>query len=397
MRIVSVSTVLSDPIHAGKDIVAKLSQASDKLDSPQFVAFFGTPAIVEQTFYREIVPKLDGCAIHGATSSKGVITTDWDPETDLPLMGALAIYDPKGSYGSASATLDGNAEVIGRTTAERAVRVAGRIGESPELLFLSCAPGKEEAVLSGVRSAVGASTQIIGASSADDDFSGQWAQFSPEGFHQDGVVISVLFPSCAITTAYDCGYEATPSHGVVTSADQRRIQSIDGEPANRVYGRWTGFHAPDVAKGAFNVGPIPCGMAAPLGRFLGLDSGAPDYALVQPYHIFEDGSLGVMADVREGERLWGMKGDRASLASRVAILAELASSGQEDPPKAGLIIFCGTSTLNDETTKHNLARELKGNFGGMPSLGIFSFGQQWMGENGGFIHANQMMLCAMFR
>lgn len=397
MRIVSVSTVFSDPTRAGKDILSKLTRAADNPDSPQFVAFFGTPAVAEQSFYREIAPKLDRCAIHGATSSNGVVTTDWDPETTLPLLGALAIYDPKGSYGSASATLDGDAEEIGRETTERALRAAGRTGEAPELLFLSCAPGKEEAFLSGVRSIVGANTQIIGASSADDDLTGQWTQFSPEGFHQEGAVVSVLFPSCSITTACDCGYEPTPSHGVVTSADQRRIQSINGQPAARVYGRWTGVVAPVTADGTFSAGLIPHRMAPPLGRILGQSSEAPDYALIQPYQVFEDGSLGVMADIREGERLWCMKGDTETLASRVSILTELASFGQDDPPRAGLVVFCGTSTLKDEATKRRLARELRDSFGDIPSLGVFSFGQQWMHESGGFAHANQMMLCAIFR
>ncbi|MGF1551337.1 MAG: FIST N-terminal domain-containing protein, partial [Paracoccaceae bacterium] len=141
--------------------------------------------------------------LHGGTSCLGVMAGGrLFAEAGF---GIFALWDEAGGYGSAAASgPDGRA--VGREAARGALAAAGRPGEAPDLVWLTAAPGTEEAVLAGIEDVVGASTPILGGSAADDTIAGGWAAYDARAVEPGGVVVSALFPSRPVSWAYSSGY-----------------------------------------------------------------------------------------------------------------------------------------------------------------------------------------------
>ncbi|MEI2420087.1 FIST N-terminal domain-containing protein, partial [Arthrospira platensis SPKY2] len=92
-----------------------------------------------------------------------------------------------------------------RTALER----ADRIGEVPNLIWLSATPGIEESVIAGIQSLVGTAVPIVGGSSADNSIAGEWSVW--DGFQSSsrGLLLSVFFPSVRSASAFHSGYTPT--------------------------------------------------------------------------------------------------------------------------------------------------------------------------------------------
>ena len=62
--------------------------------------------------------------------------------------------------------------------AANAVRLAlehtGRLGEAPDLIWVSPTPGQEEAVLKSIEHVVTTKVQVVGGGAADSSISGMW-------------------------------------------------------------------------------------------------------------------------------------------------------------------------------------------------------------------------------
>lgn len=397
MQIVSVSSPYADLGQASDDIVHKVAQATTGHDSPDVIFLFGRSEVIQEKMRDRVMQAFPSACLHVSSSSQGVISADWTPNAAVPTCGALAICDPGGAYGTASAQFEGDDADIAAETVRQALVKAKRVGEAPDLVLLSSAPGHEEAVLRGVRSVVGRGTQILGASSADNDDSGRWRQMSADRSHQDGVVITVLFPSRPITVSQDCGHELTPSNGLVTAADGRVLKTIDGEPAAKVYSRWAGMLLQMEQLERYVPITLDRKIASPFGRIVGHEAGVPQIELLQPSRVQADGSLVLMAEAHEGERLWCATGGRDRLLARMPLLLDLANAGDDGPPSGGLLVLCANLYLPGDNMMQSVAMQMKTCLGDLPGLAVFSFGEQWTRKNGEFAHANQMMLCAMFR
>lgn len=397
MQIVSVSSPFADIGQACDDIFHKLAQATHGHDSPDVIFLFGRPELIQEEMRDRAARAFPSACLHASSSSHGVISTDWTPSANVPTCGALAICDPGGAYGTASAQFEGDDADIAAETVREALVKAERVGEAPDLVLLSSAPGHEEAVLRGVRSVVGRGTQILGASSADNDGSGRWRQMSANRSHQDGVVITVLFPSRPITVSQDCGHELTPSNGLVTAAEGRVLKTIDGEPAAKVYSRWAGLLLQMEQLERYVPITLDRKIASPFGRIVGHEAGVPQIELLQPSRVQADGSLVLMAEAHEGERLWCATGERDRLLARMPLLFELAQAGDDAAPSGGLLVRSASLDLQGDRMIESVALHMKSCLGDLPGLVVFSFGEQWTRKNGEFAHANQMMLCAMFR
>lgn len=345
----------------------------------------------------EIERRLSGVpALHGATSCLGVMNQDGPHISDG--FGAFAIWDADGDYGTGLRALGDDSRSAAKEATQAALLAADRPGEAPDVIWLSCSPGTEEDVLTGVESVVGANVPILGGSAADNTLEGHWQVFDAAGAQTNGVIVSVLFPSKPISFAYHNGYAPTAHNGVVTKCDGRLLHEIDNRPAADVYREWTG-HAV-IPETVTDTTPILSeSTLSPLGRHLDDLGGVPFYLLFHPSGLRPDGTLELFADTQVGDTLTLMHGAPAQLTQRAGKVAALASqSGDLDPQKVAgaLMIYCGGCMLAVEDSLKDVSDGVKDALPNLPFLGVFTFGEQGPVMGGRNRHGNLMISVIVF-
>lgn len=393
MKIFTAQSRASDAILAIEDLASALRL--DVRGKPDFVAVhFGVdlPAAEVQA---AMVARFGNTAIHGGSSCLGVMTQESVNIASGAGLGALAIWDADGSFGTASMDLGSDAVDAARKATQAALAAAGRPGEIPDLVWLTVAPGREEQVLGGIRSVVGDETLIVGGSAADNDVSGKWAQFGPSQTHNEGVAVSVLFPSTSVASAYQSGYAPTGDSGVVTRVDGRRVFEIDGQPAAKVYQAWTNNAVP--AAGDTPQSILAPATLWPLGRVTREIAGVPFHLLAHPAVTNPDGSIELFADVNKADRLWQMKGSADSLTLRAGRVARQARDDAACDIGGALVVYCGGCMLAVRDRMDEVQQGINAALGDVPWLGVFTFGEQGVPAGASAMHGNLMISCTVFR
>lgn len=361
---------------------------------PDFIAlYYGTGRVAEEV-HREAVEAFGVAALHGGSSCLGVMSSDGAAIASGDAIGLCAIRDPDGDYGTASECMGKDARMAAAHATRQALRRADRAGEVPDLVWLTAAPGREEAVLAGIKDVVGQSALIVGASAADNEIAGNWSQVSPDGVAREAVVVSVMFPSVPIACTFDSGYAPTGKHGTVTRAEGRVLHEIDGRSAVDVYESWTGRRVrPD--KGKISI--LSEASMAPLGRVVSELDGIPFHVLAHPAVAHADGRLELFADLADGQEIWLMESSEDSLVERAGLVANASRARLAGCDVAGgLVVYCGGCMLAVRPRMEDVSRSVSEALGRAPFLGIFSFGEQGETVCGESRHSNLMISCVLF-
>lgn len=392
MKIATAQSRAGDPVRAVEDLAGSL--AIDTFGKPDFVALHFGVGTAAAGLYTAAAARLATAALHGGSSCLGVMTQDGVNIASGAGLGAFAIWDAEGSYGTGSCDLGTDAGDAAQRATQAALASAGRQGEIPDLIWLTVAPGREEQVLDGIRAVIGNETPIVGGSSADNDVGGNWAQFGPLQSHSDGVVVSVLFPSTRIASAYQSGYAPTGDSGVVTRVDGRRLFEIDGEPAASVYHGWTGSAVPVAGDAPQSI--LAAATLWPLGRVERQIYGVPFHLLAHPASTNPDGSLDLFADVALGDRLWQMQGSADSLVARAGRVARQGRDDAANGIAGALVVYCGGCMLAVRDRMDEVQQGINAALGDVPWLGVFTFGEQGVPAGGVAKHGNLMISCTVF-
>lgn len=335
-------------------------------------------------------------ALHGATSCLGVMTQNG------PFIaggaGAFAIWDADGDFGTGLRALGDDSRAAAKAATQAALIAADRPGEAPDVIWLSCSPGSEEAIVAGVEDVVGANVPILGGSAADNTVEGHWQVFNANTAESDGVIVSVLFPSKPISFAYHNGYAPTAHSGVVTKCDGRLLQEIDNKPAADVYRAWTqNTVIPDRVTERTAI--LSESTLSPLGRHLDDVGGVPFYLLFHPAGLQPDGTLELFADAREGDTLTLMQGAPAHLTQRAGKVAALAAqTGHMTPDKiaGALMVYCGGCMLAVQDRLKDVSDGVVEALPQVPFMGVYTFGEQGMVMGGRNRHGNLMISAIVF-
>jgi hypothetical protein len=365
----------------------------DDMPPPDFVALHFAVGLSPDDLCATARSMLGGGALHGGSSCLGVMGSDGVSIGGAGL-GVFAIWDADGSYGTAAAALGSDAAAAARATLLSALVRAGRPGELPDMVWLSASPGREEAVLAGLRSVLGPDTLIVGGSVADNDVTGQWALFGPDGLHRDGVVVSVLFPSRPMASVYKSGYAPIGTNGLVTRAQGRKLIEIDGRPAAEVLNEWSGGVVP-MADDASPRSILEAATLWPLGRITRHVAGVPFHLLVHPATAHPDGSVDLFADVAEGDRLWQMRGTTDSVVERASNIAASARATAGGAVSGALVVYCGGCMLVVRDRLHEVTAGVSAALGDVPWLGVFTFGEQGVPLGDTARHGNLMFSCSV--
>jgi hypothetical protein len=391
-RVAAAVTTQRDTPTAFEDILAQL--AYDRADPPDFVTLHYGAARPAQAVWDSAMNAFGDTALHGGSSCLGVMSEAGAAIESGDAIGVFAIWDGDGAYGTGACPLGQSPRKAAAIATRAALRQADRMGEAPELVWLTAAPGHEEAVLQGIKDVVGAPALIVGGSSADNDVSGKWSQFTAKGAHPEAVVVSVLFPSVPIDCSFESGYAPTEQRGTITRADGRSVHSIDGRPAAEVYAEWTKGSVPVPAQGSTSI--LAQSTLFPLGRRLTQVDGIDFHILAHPAVGHADGRLDLFADLQEGQTVWLMTGSQDSLVERAGRTASKSYRQLPEGVSGALMIYCGGCMLSVTQRMNEVAAQVAEGLGQAPFLGIFSFGEQGEALSGGAEHGNLMISCITF-
>jgi hypothetical protein len=247
---------------------------------------------------RERLPKT---VIVGTTSCVGVASSVGERDVAGRRTAAALFVDGDGFFVGAASGSDADASALGERVAKTAASRAGISGAQVRLAIVHATPGIEEAVLVGMSRVITDDAVVVGGSGADNDLSGKWFVFGPDGAFADGAAVLLCDWPWKMAVSYQGGYLATEKSGKITSADGRRVVSIDGRPAADVYEGWMGKKLP---RGQSILSHTTL---TPLGLVYGVGSGLDVHVLVHPERINDDGSISCFADVSPGERIMMME------------------------------------------------------------------------------------------
>ncbi len=386
----------ADAVKAISDQLAR--QIAQRNARPDFTALHISAAYQSDVFQHAGAETLGEC-LHGATSCLGVMSDQGMHSQDGFGAGAFCIWDSQGDYGSAMRALGDDPAAAAAEATQLALQAAGRHSEAPDIVWLSTSPGTEESVLEGVQQVVGMNVPILGGSAADNTIAGDWRVFDATGVEQEGVVVSVLFPSGEVSFAYHSGYAPTDTSGTITKAEGRRLIEIDGEPAASVYNRWTNGTVLPKLPVTEPVSILSESTLSPLGRYLDSVSAVPYFLLAHPSTVSPDGALEMFADVDEGDSLTLMHGSVKGLTERAGKVASLSMQVAGIAPadvKGALMVYCGGCMLAVQDHMSDVINGVVQALPGAPFLGVFTFGEQGMVLDGNNRHGNLMISCIVF-
>ena len=331
--------------------------------------------------------------------------------------------------------------------------------DTPAVALLNAATGCEELVLAGIEEVLGSDVPVIGGSSADENLDGSWwglavmprdpseSRSSYDSFSSlavsngkdqsasDAIVITLMWPSVKTKLVMSSAFGPTAARGIVTKAEGRVIHEIDNKKAAHVYAEWSASQTFKEKLQAMEVkgeeqGVLPDTTLAPLGRERSLSASSGDtawggasgnggsrsrrssweeesgtfHSLVHPARILPSGGLECFADCLEGETLVLMA-PQQGLETLVHHPTNVMQSAGIANLKSCLVVYCAGCAIAIEKRLQGVAKSfaeslgggsVDGDGGGLPFLGMFTYGEQCRTPSGGNQHVNLMYAVLAF-
>jgi hypothetical protein len=330
-------------------------------------------ATVDQPLERAITSIRDRfprAQVFGATSFQGVFH---ERGFDRGVFG-LACDAGEGVHAHAALRTGGARRA--RIEATLAVaEIREHLGREPDALLLHATPGFEEAILAGVGEAFGEATPapLYGGSAADDDLSGKWRVFKGDVAIEEGFVLIGFASDQPMHGSFVAGYTPGTRRARVTSAQGRRIITLDGQPAARLYNEWVQNALGDMLESGGVV--LSRTSLHPLGRVVDRVGAVPRYLLSHPHAIDTDGSLSLFTDIQIGDEVVLMLGSQSALIDRTDQAASRASRGA-DQLRGGVLVYCAGCVGTIGEAAAEVGCRFFDRIGKVPFAGIASFGEQ---------------------
>ncbi len=376
------------------DLVNKLGGA------PSWMAVHGTYQHSGGVIVSTLQTLAPNVPFQGGTSCLGVMTEDGFHSDEGVSLGLFGILDPEGVYAVGSAEAKTYSRRTGNEAIANALQSAGKTTR-PALVWITCPPGDEEGILTGVEEGLGGvSVPIIGGSSADNSVDGKWYQITNGQVLYNGVVVTVMYPSKPIRYAFDNSYTPTIHKGTITKASGRTVFEINHRPAADVYNEWTDGRIAEYLDGGNILTPSTL---YPLGRTTVRARGATFYQLSHPESVLKNRALSLFTKAEAGEEVVLMESSVDNLVYRVNKITSKAFVGSntaisvpETQIAGALIVYCAGCMLAVQGEMQEVANQFRKALGGQPFLGVHTFGEQGCALLGENTHANLMMSIIVF-
>ncbi len=335
---------------------------------------------------RAIAPTVGG-NVFGCTSFRGVFTPAGFER------GVHVLAGESNDVRAAPVLRATNAARSREEARSAAAEVKQVLGRKPDVLLLHATPGFEERVLAGIDEAFDGSVPIYGGSAADDDLRGDWRVFSGLRTEREGFVIAGFTSPHEIHGSFIAGYTPTGQKGKVTAASGRVVQTIDGQPAAKVYDHWTnGKLGAAVERGGVVLAQTSLD---PIGRMVDRVGQVPRYLLSHPHEVRPDGSLSFFTEMAVGDELVLMLGSEASLLDRTRQVAQRAlGTSRESALAGGILVYCGgcVGAIGDASSAE-VARIFGEKIGRAPFLGAATYGEQGCFSGSTSVNRHGNLMC----
>lgn len=351
-----------------------------------------------------------GIPYTGCTTCQGVLIGTRSERTNHKVVGAWVMSDPEGDVECYNYELGDDPLKSSENAGKAAYQNFTKRRDSnnpvtrgkPSFVWMHSAPGPEDLVLVGLSKVFGNEVPIVGGSSADNDISGSWKQWSSYGGGKltgAGCSISLCYVSAMVQGQLFTGYNATGKTGMATKCDGlRHILEIDNRPAIEVYNEWTGGAYNEFLKDPEDSIILGPSSLFPLGQVCGEDQDGEPFLRSMHPHLIKKAtkSLTLFSDVKEGETLVMMAGTKENLVNRIAGVAThiVRTSGftlQE--VRGALLVFCAGCMMYASDSMDLAAGKVSEALGGTPYIGVHTFGEQGQFPDGMNRHGNLMFSC----
>jgi len=394
-------SIKEDDVEAAKEATSMMLTKLEK--SPDFAFLFSSIGYDSERLLQEIKALLPDTKIYGGTSCLGPMTTDRFLGGEKQSLAIMGISTPEITWGVGGADLDElSPREAGKAAILAAIENAGREEtEKPNIVFITAAPGMEETILKGIKDIVGEDVPIFGGSSGDNTITGKWRQFVNDKVYNNGLALVVAYTDLKISYFYEAGYPLTGRGGTVTKAEGRIIYEIDGRPAAEVYNEWTGnVFAAQLEKPGKVWGILKEATYYPIAKVLRAPGVEPFYLAVHPLDIRPDHSLGVFAEMADGDEIVLLHGDWEILLNRfrtTPIRALEIFKIKKGEGLFALYTYCaGTMLAIPEGERPKMPLLVKEVIGEIPFIGNFTFGEQGYVPGIGNHHGNLVNSIVIF-
>ena len=385
-------SIKSDPVEAVAEAVSSVkTQLKDK--TPDYIVLFSTVDYNSTVILGEVSKYFPEAQIYGGTSCTGVLTKDGYHTGGNGSLALLAVSSENISFGVGGAEIGDSARTAGAEAISEAIVNAGRNNETPDLVLITAAPGKEEEILLGIEDVIGKDTPIFGGSSADNTIEGYWKEFANNKVYSNGVSVTAIFTNLKIGYSFEAGYLISEQEGIITEAEGRTIYKIDDKPAAEVYNNWTSGEV--IGENHSSTGELIILSQStfyPLSKKLVGSNGEIHYLSIHPLSVnFSDKSLTVFANVENGETIQLMHGTWELLLNRGhSTPSKALEFGEIDKGKGafGIYTFCGGTLLGIPENERFKLPLLVYQTIGIPFIGTFTFGEQGYISGVGNRHGN---------
>lgn len=228
------TTILTNSFAAGSDVV-KNSMKGIKI--PKLGFLFSSVKYDQNELLKGVKSVHPDLKVIGCTSCGAIMTPDGIISNDQGFAGMMIIEDNELTVGIASSQRGQDPRLTGQKIAREAKLDAGK-KFSPTAMAMFATPGEEEEYLKGIQDELG-EIPIFGGSASDDEFVGRWSLLCGNDNITDGCAIVLFYTTKDIKTVFSGYYNETDKMGIITEVDNKKIISIDNEPALSKYAEWT--------------------------------------------------------------------------------------------------------------------------------------------------------------
>lgn len=369
------SSVHSDTAVA---VAAAVAQARTTLHGHTPSVAFVTATVEHdaQQVFAALVAALPGVAVHGITTSLGLLGPSGVINGPDGVVGVLLLAGGKGVRVAVGASAVGaDPKAAARKAAQELLAQSG--GELPRVVLFNSSPGPEEALLSALAELL-PGVPAFGGSAADHAIAGEWSVFTSTGPLKEAVSLVGIFGAVAVGGAIRAPYAPTEHKGQVTASTGRTLKELDGRPAGEVLNEWLDGAVSEQLRDGGNI--LAQTALRPLGIKCQTAAGA-HWLTIHPAHIHApDGSVSLFACAEPGQTLSVMSG---SVSGLTAVLGELCTESLEraglspEQVRVGILIYCaGCAGAIGAELDTGLREQLARRLGSAPLLGMCTFGEQ---------------------
>lgn len=356
------SSIAADAYAAGREAAAGAKVEGAK------VAFAYTSCDYDQgAFLKGVAEALPGTPVVGCTSFTGLLTPAGFVSGPNGYGGVMAIADEDLVVGTAGAAKGDCARETGRKVAKAAMAAAGR-ADAPAYFYMVAPPGEEETYLKGIEDVIGR-VPFFGGSAADNSVEGKWKVLYGLESYGNGLGVVFFYTKKKAAFRYTGEYTETAKAGIITKVDgKRKIVEIDGVPALVKYAGWLGAK-PEELHGLALLGASIC---HPLGE---KDRLGDLVAIRHPMVGNPDNTIVVGNDVATGTAVIFMDGSPDELIASTGHAIKAVDDRLGEKPGAYLLVHCGGRRGGIGDRIDEAASEINKAAGGIPYIGVFTFGE----------------------